>query len=134
MSHTQLIDSMYDAFSRGDIAYILAHVAPGASWRQSKMLPWGGDYTGPEGAREFFGKLAAEMETTAFRAHQNIEVGDEVFSFGYYEGRSLSTGKIAGSEWMFRWRIADGKIAGYEAYIDTAAMLAVIAPKTAAVG
>jgi len=35
---------------------------------------------------------------------------------------------------MFRWRIADGKIAGYKAYIDTAAMLAVIAPKTAAVG
>jgi uncharacterized protein len=132
MTPIQTIESVYDAFNRGDISFILAQVAPGATWRQSKTLPWGGDYTGPEGAAEFFLKLAAEMETTAFRAHENVEVGEEVFSFGYYEGKSLSTGKTAGAEWMFRWRVRDGKIVGYESYTDSAALLSVLAPKASA--
>src|SRR5262245_974494 len=70
MTPIQTIESLYAAFTRGDIPFILAQVAPGATWRQSKTLPWGGDYTGPEGAAEFFSKLAAEMETTDFRAHE----------------------------------------------------------------
>jgi len=101
---TQLID--YDGFNRGDIPHILSQVSPTAVWRQSKMLPWGGEYTGSAGAARFFTKLDAEMETTAFQAKENIEMGDQVFSFGYYEGRSRKTGQTGGAEWMFRgeWR------------------------------
>src|SRR5262245_5841575 len=103
MTPIQLIESVYDAFNRGDIPYILSQISPTAIWRQSKMLPWGGDYTGSAGAGEFFRKLDAEMETVAFRAKENIEMGDQVFSFGYYEGRSRKTGQNGGAEWMFRW-------------------------------
>lgn len=123
---THLISSVYDAFKRGDIAYILDQVAPGAIWRQSSTLPWGGDYTGPEGAGEFFQKLNAAMETTLFEVHENIEHDDEVFSFGSYGGKSRKTGKVANAEWMFRWRVRDGKIVFWQSYIDTALLLAAL--------
>jgi ketosteroid isomerase-like protein len=124
MTPTQLITSIYDAFKRGDILYILKQIAPQASWRESKTLPWGGDYKGPEGAGEFFRKLGDAMETVSFEPRETIERGDEVFSFGSYAGRSRKTGRTGSAEWMFRWRVEGGKVVSWQAYIDTAALLA----------
>jgi len=127
MTPIETVESVYAAFQRGDIPGILSQVAPNATWRQPKTLPWGGDYTGPEGAAEFFTKLGAAMQTTAFQPRENIAVGDEVFSFGYYEGKGAKTGKIGGANWMFRWRVANGKIVAYDSFIDTAALLSALA-------
>lgn len=57
MTPRQIVESIYDAFNRGDIPHILNQVSPAAKWRQSPMLPWGGEYTGPDGAAEFFTRL-----------------------------------------------------------------------------
>jgi ketosteroid isomerase-like protein len=123
---TGLISSVYDAFRRGDIPAILNQVAPGAVWRQSASLPWGGDYQGAEGAAEFFRKLNETMETVAFDVRENVAVGNEVFSFGVYSGKSRKTGKTGTAEWMFRWRVEGGKIVSYESYTDSAALLAAL--------
>jgi ketosteroid isomerase-like protein len=132
MTPIEVIQSVYDAFRKGDIAQILSLVSPTATWRQSKSLPWGGDYTGNQGAAEFFRKLAAEMDTTLFEVKENIEAGNEVFSFGRYEGRSRHTGQTGGGDFMFRWRVRDGMIVCYESYIDTAAILAALPAKSSA--
>jgi ketosteroid isomerase-like protein len=120
---TQVITSVYDAFKRGDIPHILDLIAPQAPWQQSKTLPWGGDYVGPQGAGEFFHKLDASMETVSFEPVENIEVGDEVLSFGTYTGRSRATGRTGSAGWMFRWKVRNGKIVSWTSYIDTAALL-----------
>src|SRR5262249_32536528 len=109
--------------------HILNQVAPAATWRQSKTLPWGGDYTGPSEVTTFFNKLGAAMDTVAFKANENIQVGEEVFSFGYYEAKSRKTGQTGTANWMFRWRVKDGKIVLFDSYIDTAALLAAMSPK-----
>jgi ketosteroid isomerase-like protein len=127
VSPAQIVTSIYEAFQSGDIPRILAQVAPGAKWRQSKSLPWGGDYTGPEGAGEFFRKLNETMETIAFDVQENIEHGDEVFSFGSYTARSRKTGRTGTAEWMFRWRAQGGKIVSWESYIDSAPLVAALA-------
>jgi ketosteroid isomerase-like protein len=124
MTPKQTVESIYDAFGRGDIPYIVGLVAPNAVWRQSKWLPWGGDYKGPEGAGEFFKKLDAAAVTTGFTPRESIEVGNEVFSFGSYSGTIKSTGKSASMEWMFRWRVEGGKVTLYDAYVDSAAVTA----------
>src|SRR5262249_62429822 len=119
MTPIQTIESVYESFRQSDIPAILSKISPAAPWRQSKMLPWGGDYTGPEGAAEFFRKLDAEMETVAFEAKENVAVGQEVFSFGIYDGRSRMTGRSTGEvKWMFRWRVENGMITSWESYID----------------
>jgi ketosteroid isomerase-like protein len=66
------------------------------------------------------------METVSFEPRENIERGDELFSFGSYTGRSRKTGRTGSAEWMFRWRVQDGKIVSWESYIDTAALLAAL--------
>jgi ketosteroid isomerase-like protein len=125
-TNTEVIEGIYEAFKRGDIPHILSQIAPGATWRQSETLPWGGNYRGPEGAAEFFQKLDASMEPVAFETHENIANGDEVYSFGSYTGRSRKTGRTGSAEWMFRWRLQGGKVASWESYIDTAALTAAL--------
>jgi ketosteroid isomerase-like protein len=123
---TDVIASVFEAFHRGDIPHIVGLVAPNAVWRQSNTLPWGGDYRGPEGAAEFFRKLDATLETVAFEARENVEHGDQVFSFGMYTGRGRATARTASAEWMFRWQVRDGRIVSYGSYIDTAALTAAL--------
>ena len=123
---TDVVAMIYDAFQRGDISHIVGLVAPNAVWRQGKTLPWGGDYSGPEGAAEFFQKLDATMETVGFEARENVDHGDQVFSFGVYRGRSRATGRTASAEWMFRWKVRDGRIVSYESYTDSAALTATL--------
>jgi ketosteroid isomerase-like protein len=120
---TQVITSVYEALQRGDVESILRQIQQGAVWRQSKTLPWGGDYEGPEGAAQFFNKLNESMETVSFEARENIEHGDEVFSFGTYTARARKTGRTVTAEWMFRWRVQDDKIVSWNSYIDSAALL-----------
>src|SRR5438105_3749773 len=122
----QMIEAIYAAFKRGDVTYIVDQVAPNASWRQPKTLPWGGDYTGPQGAAEFFTKLAATMKTVSFEPKENIAAGNEVFSFGEYEGTSVKTGKSARARWAFRWRIEGGKSGACDGYMDTVALVSAL--------
>jgi len=123
---SNVISAVYEAFRRGDIPFILQQISPDAAWRQSSTLPWGGDYRGPAGAGEFFQKLNATMETVSFEARENIDRGDEVLSFGSYACRCRSSQRTGTAEWMFRWKVQDGKIVRFESYIDTAALLAAL--------
>jgi ketosteroid isomerase-like protein len=127
MTPTQIIESVYQAFGRGDVAHIVGLVAPGAPWRQSKMVPWGGDFAGPEGATEFFTRLDAAAKTTGFVVNENVEIGDQVFSFGRHDCILRATGKPASSEFMFRWRTRNGMIVSYESYVDSGAVVAALA-------
>jgi ketosteroid isomerase-like protein len=68
--------------------YILSQIEKNATWRESSSVPWGGEYRGAPGVGEFFQKLDAHMETISFEVRENIEHGDEVFSFGSYSGKT----------------------------------------------
>ncbi len=124
MSAKQVVESLYAAFNRGDIAAILSRVATDATWRQSPLIPWGGDYRGPEGAGQFFSKLNDAAETLAFHPQEIFENGNDVFSFGVWEGKSRKTGKTVRTNWMFRWRVENDKVTRYEGYQDSAAIVA----------
>ena len=122
MTPKQAIQSIFDAFQRGDIPTILNLVAADAVWIQSTQLPWGGTYSGPEGAAQFFTKLDQHMATEGFEAREIVESGDDVFSFGEYRGKSRKTGRTGAAAWMFRWKVQAGKVTRFESYIDTAAL------------
>jgi len=123
----QTIQSIYDAFSRGDIPHIIGLVEPAAKWHQPSSLPWGGSYTGPDGAMQFFQNLHAASETTGFVVRENVEVGNEVFSFGRHDCVLRATGKPAAIEFMFRWRVENGRIASYDSYVDSGAVVTALA-------
>jgi uncharacterized protein len=116
-----LIRSVFHAFGRGDIAYILASLTPDCEWVCPGEAPYSGTYTGPEGAAEFFQKLAASEQITLFEPSEYFTNGDDVIALGYEEGRSIATGKSAVSHWAMLFRVRDGKVSRWQHYYDTAA-------------
>jgi ketosteroid isomerase-like protein len=126
MTPTQLVESLYAAFGRGDIPFIVAHFAAGAGFHQPKSLPWGGDYRGPEGAAEFFRRLDEGVQTTGFAVTESVEAGHDVFSFGTHDAIVRKTGTPVSIQWMFRWTIEQGKVVNYQAYYDAAPVVAAL--------
>ena len=119
MTSLETVESIYAAFGRGDISYIVSLMAPDVFWRQTNV-PWGGDYHGPEGVVAFFTKLNDTAETTGFEVEENIEAPGQVFTYGYYSSRTRATGKSSRARFVFRWQFEQGKVKRYEAVLDSA--------------
>ena len=83
-----LVKDLYAAFGKGDIGFILAHVAPDCQWISTgEGIPLSGSYVGPEGAAEFFQKLVASEEVTCFEPWEYFTNGDDVVAYGHEECR-----------------------------------------------
>ncbi len=63
---------------------------------------------GPSGAEEFFTRLNRSTESKSFVAHENIEVGNDVFTVGSWHATVRSNGKPLDVDLMFRWHVEGG--------------------------
>ena len=118
------VASLYEAFGRADIAFILDHIADDCQWigAGEGLLPAGGTYTGKDTVN-FFIRLGDSVEFTSFdvSAVNNIN-DDEVIAFGTMSGNSKATGKASASDWAMHWKFnADGKVVYYQDFHNTAA-------------
>ena len=52
----RLVQSLFAAFGRGDIDFILSHIAEDATWNSPgpSAIPSAGRYSGPAGVADFF--------------------------------------------------------------------------------
>ena len=70
MTNTQIVKSMYEAFSRGDIPALLNSVADNVDWvcPGPASIPQSGRYHGPSEVAGFFQKVAEATEFDEFKA------------------------------------------------------------------
>ena len=127
-SNKAIVSSMYDAFKRGDIPYILNQIDDNCAWNVmgAPQIPYGGTYQG-KGASRFFQVMTETIEVTLFEAQEFIEneKGD-VVAFGIYSGKGKKTGKTFDSKWAMSWRFKNGKVVYLQNYYDTAHVAAVL--------
>ena len=117
-----LIESIYQAFGRGDIGFIIDQLADDVRWvtHLEPIVPWSGDYSGKKNVPKFFDAIANSVETTAFTPHEFIAQGETVVSTGEYGCTVNTTGKSSLTPWVFIWKLRDGRVVGYEQFHDPA--------------
>lgn len=125
------IASVYDAFVKADIPFILDKIDDTCSWTAAGegFLPQGGRYTGKE-AVNFFKALDEGLQFTAFNpvVIRNIS-NNEVAAFGNLATISKITGKPYSTDWAMHWKFNDqGKIIYYQDFHNTAAAYAANQP------
>lgn len=119
---TELVQSLFEAFGKGDIKFILERLAPNCRWViPGQGIPVSGAYQGREGAAQFFQKLSETQKVLRFEPHEYFTNGDDVVALGFEENEVISTGKKAVSNWAMLFRIRDGLVTHYEAFFDTSA-------------
>jgi ketosteroid isomerase-like protein len=112
------IGKIYEAFGRGDVAYIVDQVADDVRWvaHFEPVVPWGGDYSGKARVPRFFEAIRANAEITAFNPLEFIASGDTVVSIGELDAKVPATGKSSRTRWVFVWKLRDEKVVSYEQF------------------
>lgn len=124
----------YQLFSQGDIDGILnlyaeevVFVFPGPA----DLVPIAGTFRGKEQVRKFFGLLHDNLEFTSFEPREFVAQGDLVIILGHDTGKVRKTGKSFDEDWVHVVRYRDGQLIHFQAFIDTAQMVADFSPAKA---
>jgi uncharacterized protein len=118
-----LIQSLYAAFGRGDVASIVASTTPDVVWGldgRPQDMPLLRKFNGQAGVQEFFKVLAETHDITSFTPEEFYADADKVFVLGRYSWIMKPSGRAGESEWLHVWTIRNGKISGLRSLNDTA--------------
>jgi ketosteroid isomerase-like protein len=120
--NTQIISSLYEAFSRRDMQALLLLLDPQIEVRQTTLLPWGGTYQGHQGIMSFAASLLEHLDSRV-EPEEYVEAGDTVVAIGRTRGRVRANDREFDVRIVHVWTVKDGKALRFEAYIDTPKML-----------
>jgi hypothetical protein len=116
------VSKMYDAFSKGDIPYIISCLHKDVIWEVMGQpdIPHAGIYHGPDDVKSFFRKMDEHVQYTEFVAEHILENGNLVISTGYAKGKARKTGKLLSTIWAMSSEFdEDGKLVHFRDCYDT---------------
>jgi len=116
-TNTQVVQQAYTAFSRGDIAAVIALLADDVTWTSPRTLPHGGEFHGPAEVGKFFEGLGAAWDPLTLDVDQVDAFGDRVVGVVRADG-TRRAGKPAGYGAVHVFRVTGGKIASFQEYVD----------------
>src|SRR5262249_47862256 len=113
-SNVAVVESIYDAFVRGDIPAILNCLDPQAEliYEGSPAIPWSGNRRGVDGWMAFFQAVGQTLQDVVFSETMKpfAAQGDNVVVAGRYTARVISTGKRIDSPLVHLWTLRGGKV------------------------
>ncbi len=120
----QIIDSLYNAFSTGDIPTVLGLMHSKIEWNEaeSNSLADGNPYNGPDAILEgVFARLGANHEHFALQDVKTHGMNDNmVLATLRYNGKVKATGKSYNAQAAHLWTLNnEGKVSAFQQYVDT---------------
>lgn len=120
MSSLELIQSVYDAFARGDVPAVLGALSPDVEWTEAEGFPYGGTYVGPGAVLEgVFMRLGTEWEGFSAVPDEFIDGGETVVALGKYGGTYKATGRSLRANFAHVWKVREGRAFRFVQYVDT---------------
>lgn len=121
----EIVGAFFGAFGAGDIPGAMALLTPDVRWKlHATDIPWGGTFTGPSGVGDFFAKFGANVEPIEMTPNSMSEADGLVYVRGIERSKVKATGKEYAVEWVHVISTANGKIATFDEYLDSAAIAA----------
>ena len=117
------IESLYDAFAKGDVPFVLGLLSPDIVWTAAENYPYAdrSPYVGPQELLEgLFLRLATEWDGFSATPQEHVAAGDTVVTFGRYQGVYTATGIHVDAQFVHVWKFSDGKVKSFQQYCDTA--------------
>ena len=124
MDNVRLLKNLYDAFGHGDIPTVLGSMSPDIRWHQAESNPYmpsGEAWVGPDAVlNNIFMKLGTEWDGFTVHPQSFHGAGDSVIAEARYSGTYKATGKSIDAQVCHVWDVKDGKVTGFQQYVDTA--------------
>jgi uncharacterized protein len=125
----RLIASLYDAFGRGDIPFVLDQLAPDVEWieTESPNVPTHGTSRTPQQVLEnVFMKLPESFGSFEVRPDRWIESTDDVVVTGRIVARAKN-GRDLDAPYAHVFTVRDGKVTRNDLFNDTALWVSALA-------
>lgn len=129
MDNKAFIQSLYEAFGRGDAATVLGGLAPDVQWREAETQPYaeGNPYDSPQRVgEEVFGRIMMDFDGFTVSPQLFVAEGDHVVATGRYTGTHKASGTSLDAQFAHVWTVRDGKVQRFQQYTDTAQMSSVV--------
>ncbi len=124
MTNTELVQSAFENFSKGNVAGILDMISDDIVWDMNgpDIIPYAGSRKNKAEVMDFFAKIAATSDFQKFEPQVFVAEGDKVVAMGVAVATVKQTGKQATNRWAMCWTFKDGKAIQYYNYSDTYAL------------
>ena len=126
-TNVQLIQSVYEAFGRGDVAFIASRVRADARWDfnvTTSDVPWHVPVTGPAEVPRFLAAFVENVQLEAFEPKRFMATENDVIVHLRLAYTVKRTGKRVDQEQLQWWKVEGGKIAQLRHFEDTAQVIA----------
>ena len=124
----QTVQQVYADFGKQNVEGVLNSLTDDVSWNDGGYpgLPYGKKRNGKNEVMSFFMELGSTLAFTEFAPQEFYADNDAVIVKGSFAGKAIGTGKSFASDWVHIFKFRGDKIFSYEAFKDTAAMIAAI--------
>lgn len=124
------IQSVYEAFGRGDVAAILEAVTDDVDWASEAAdpagAPWYGVLRGRDAVAAFFEAFGSTMEVEEFMPAHFAASGDDVLTVVHMRAKTRAGGRKVEMDLHHLFTFRDDKIAYYRGTEDTAQTVAAL--------
>lgn len=119
-----VIQDMFAAFGRGDVAAVLETIAPDVDWHLfgASHVPYPRRRKGRDQVADFFRPPGETAEFQAFEPREFSAQGDKVVVIGSERFRVRATGKVVENERAMVFTLRDGVIHAFRCHEDSAAV------------
>jgi hypothetical protein len=120
--NAKTIQSIYEAFGRGDIGFILDNVTDDVDWASdtaSTAAPWYGKRHGKAEVTTFFEDLGTTMTVDRFEPVTIAATDDDVLAVVKYKTTRTANGRSATMNLHHHFRLRDGKVAYWRGSEDS---------------
>src|SRR6056297_3551262 len=115
-----VVETVYTAFSQGDMDTFAALMAPDIVWNEAEGNP----YIGPEAVMSgLMSRLVSEWEDISVTPHEYVVEGDRVVVFGRYKETWKATGRAIDIPFVHSWTVESGKLVAFQQFTNTAALV-----------
>ncbi len=121
-TNAEIIESLYEAFSKGDVPTVLGFFDPQIEWNEAEGVRYAdrNPYRGPMAVAEgVFGRIISEVDQFAVVTAKFIDGGDTVVVEGRYKGKVKATGTMLDAQFAHVYTLSGGKVVRFQQYTDT---------------
>jgi len=118
--NTTRVAEIFAAFGRGDIDYILDRATDDVRFvaHLDARVPWSGEFVGKAEVAGYFQAMGSAVEISDHPVFSLTAQDDRVVARGEVSFRVRQTDRSGSSNWIYLFRLDQGKVSNFEQFND----------------